>query len=82
MTHAQAGCRWTVPYDGSRQGRQLHKKLALSLVEGGIEGCLEYLQPVLSTIAGLAGHTVGVVVISFILSPKSGQTRMLQITML
>lgn len=82
MTHAQAGCKWTVPYDGSRQGRQLHKKLALSLVEAGIESCLEYLQSVLSTIAGLAGHAVGLVVISFSLPPKSRQTRILQITML
>lgn len=71
-----------MPYDGSRQGRQLHKKLALSLVEAGIEGCLKYVQPVLPTTEDLVGYAIGLVVISFSLSTRSRQTRILQTTML
>lgn len=71
-----------MPYGGSRQGRQLHKKLALSLVEAGIQGCLEYVQSVLPTTEGLVGCAIGLVVISFSLSTKSRRTRILQTTML
>lgn len=65
------------------QGQQLHEKLALSLVEGGIEGCLKYVLSVLSAIACPAGHAMSLAVISFDPSlAQNRQTRTLQTTML